>query len=214
MVNNESNTDDLQSRLFEGDTGALAELFSQNRERLWQIVRFRLDHRLAGRVDPDDILQEAYLAAAQRIVHYRDDSPISGFLWLRLIVNQTLIDVYRRNLDSQKRDARREVSIGGGFAPQQTTASIASLLVGHATSPSQAAMRMELNQELNQTISEMDPIDQEVLALRHFEELTNQEVSEILGIGVKAASMRYVRAIKRLSEIMDKTSWTEPPKSR
>jgi RNA polymerase sigma-70 factor (ECF subfamily) len=195
---------DLRQRLLEGEADALAELFSQHRERLWRIVHFRMDQRLAGRVDPEDILQEAYLSAAQRIQHYRDDSPASEFLWLRMIVTQTMINVHRHHLGIQKRDARRDVSIHAKLFPQETSVSLASRLMGHVTSPSQVVMRDELHSQLTQVISEMDATDQEVLALRHFEELTNHEVAAILDIGVNAASMRYVRALKRLQEILSR----------
>ena len=117
MSNPAGGSDDLQQRLIDGDPQALADLFSRHRERLWRIVNFRLDQRLAGRVDPEDILQEAYLDAAQRIQHYRDDSPASSFLWLRMIVTQTMIDLHRRHLGAQRRDARREVSGDRGFFP-------------------------------------------------------------------------------------------------
>lgn len=193
---------DLRQRLTDGDEAALAELFSRHRERLWQIVHFRLDQRLTGRIDPEDILQEAYLDAAKRIQHYRDDAPGSEFLWLRMVVTQTMIDVHRRHLGVQMRDSRREVSIHGKRFPRETSVSLASQLVGHLTSPSQAAMRVELCDQLTRAIAEMEPTDQEILALRHFEELTNHEVSEVLGIQANAASMRYVRALKRLQEVL------------
>jgi RNA polymerase sigma-70 factor, ECF subfamily len=194
--------DDLHLRLLDGDPQALAELFSCHRERLWRMVHFRLDQRLAGRIDPEDILQEAYLNAVQRIRHYRDDQPPSSFLWLRMIVTQTMIDLHRRHLGAQRRDARREVSVERCVFPQATSASLASQLLGHFTSPSQAAMRAEVSDQLEQVIAQMDPIDREILALRHFEELTNGEVAQVLGIQVKAASIRYVRALKRLQQIL------------
>ncbi len=204
MSETAAETDDLQNRLIHGDRQALAELFSRQRERLWRIVHFRLDRRLAGRIDPEDILQEAYLDAAQRIQHYRDDSPASSFLWLRMIVTQTMTDMHRRHLGAQQRDARREVSGDARWCSQSTSASLASQLLGHLTSPSQAAMRAELSSQLEQAIATMEPIDQEILALRHFEELTNGEVAQVLGIQVKAASIRYVRALKRLQEILSR----------
>ncbi len=195
---------ELQSRLVAGDKQALAELFSHHRQRLWRIVNFRLDRRLYGRVDADDVLQEAYLAAAQRIQHYLVDSSQSFFVWLRLIVNQTLVDVHRRHLGAQMRDAKRDMSIHAHFA-HATSMSIASQLLGNLTSPSQAAMRDEISGKLEQAIEGMEPIDREVLALRHFEELTNSEVAEVLGIQQKAASIRYVRALKRLKNVLEET---------
>lgn len=194
---------DLLSRVKGGDQQALAELFSLHRDRLWRIINFRLDSRLRGRVDADDILQEAYLAAAQRIKYYLDDSTQSFFIWLRLIANQTLIDVHRRHVGAQMRDAGRDISIHARYA-QATSMSIASQLLGNFTSPSQVAMRDEVAAQLDQAIESMEPIDREVLALRHFEELTNSEVAEVLGIQQKAASIRYVRALKRLKDVMGK----------
>lgn len=194
---------ELLRRVKEGDQEALAELFSLHRQRLWRIVNFRLDSRLLGRVDADDILQEAYLAAAQRIKHYLDDSTQTFFVWLRLIANQTLIDVHRRHLGAQMRDASRDMSIHAHYA-QATSMSIASQLLGNFSSPSQAAMRDEVSLQLERAIESMEPIDREVLALRHFEELTNSEVAEVLGIQQKAASIRYVRALKRLKDVVGK----------
>lgn len=193
---------DLLRRVKEGDQQALAELFSMYRDRLWRIINFRLDSRLLGRVDADDILQEAYLAAAQRIEHYLDDTSQTFFIWLRLIANQTLIDVHRRHLGAKMRDANRDMSIHAHYA-QATSMSIASQLLGNFTSPSQIAMRDEVAAQLDKAIDSMAPIDREVLALRHFEELSNSEVAEVLDIQQKAASIRYVRALKRLKDVVN-----------
>jgi RNA polymerase sigma-70 factor (ECF subfamily) len=193
---------DLLLRVKQGDQQALAELFSTHRDRLWRIINFRLDSRLLGRVDADDVLQEAYLAASQRIEHFVDDNAQSFFIWLRLIANQTLIDVHRRHLGAKMRDANRDMSIHAHYA-QATSMSIASQLLGNFTSPSQVAMRDEVANQLDHAIESMAPIDREVLALRHFEELSNSEVAEVLGIQQKAASIRYVRALKRLKDVVN-----------
>jgi RNA polymerase sigma-70 factor (ECF subfamily) len=201
MAETRTDPEDLESRLSRADPGALGEVFAIHRPRLWRIVNFRLDRRMVGRIDPDDILQEAYLAAAQRIAHYGGDGFHSPFLWLRMIVQQTLIDVHRRHLGAQARDAAREVPVMGAY-PQATSASLAIQLVGDWTSPSQAAVRGELLDRVRTAIASLNPMDQEILALRHFEELTNTEVSQTLGIEPKAASIRYVRALKRLKDVL------------
>lgn len=198
---------ELPARLRRGDEGALAQAFSQHRPKLERMIQFRLDPRLHGRVDCEDVLQDAYLAAAQRLAHFADDSAESLFVWLRLIVAQTLVDVHRRHLGAQIRDAAREVSLHGGAGAQSTSLSLASLLAGSLTSPSFAAVRAETLQRLQHALDTMDPIDREVLALRHFEELSNSEVAAVLGIQQKAASIRYVRALKRLKEIL--AAWPE-----
>ena len=197
----EKQPDTLHDRLRKADTAALAEAFAQHRQRLWRIVNFRLNRRMAGRIDPDDVLQEAYLATAGRIKHYGTGEFTSPFLWLRLMVQQTLMDVHRRHMASQRRDAGREVPIVGQY-PQATSASLAIHLLGDWTSPSQAAVRGELLDQVQAAIATMDSMDQEILALRHFEELTNTEVAETLGIEIKAASMRYIRALQRLKEVL------------
>lgn len=192
--------DRLGNRLRAGDKEALAELFASQRERLWRLVDFRMDAKLRGRVDPDDVLQESYLAASQRLDHYRAKESMSPFVWLRLIVIQTLVNAHRHHLGAQVRDAGREA--GGWPWPQTTSASLAQQLSGHLTTPSQAAMRAEATSQVERAIGQMSPVDQEILAMRHFEELTNLEVAEVLGIQPKAASIRYVRAVHRLKGIL------------
>jgi RNA polymerase sigma-70 factor (ECF subfamily) len=194
--------EDLERRLRNGDAEALAEVFSRERERLWRVIQFRLAEPLRGRLDPEDVLQEAFQAASQRLKHYASSPATSPFIWLRMIVNQTLIDLHRQHLGAQKRDAAREVSLDGAPYAQATSASVAIQLVGVFTSPSGAAARADVLGLVQTAIEQMDPIDREVLALRHFEELTNSEVAEALGIEQKAASLRYIRALRRLKEIL------------
>jgi RNA polymerase sigma-70 factor (ECF subfamily) len=197
-----SPTDSLEVRLREGDPQALAELFARERDRLWRMVSFRLAEPLRARLGPDDVLQEAFLDASQRLGHYKDGPSRSPFVWLRMVVNQTLVDLHRRHLGAQKRDLGREVALWSSPFAQTTSASVAIQLIGAFTSPSQAAARAEAVSLVEQAIEQMDPIDREVLVLRHFEELTNTEVAETLGIEQKAASIRYVRALRRLKEIL------------
>ncbi len=192
----------LVDRVIHGDKTALARLFAYHRERLWRIINFRIDQRLRGRIDPDDILQEAYLAAEQRIQHFLHDSPQGLFIWLRMIANQTLIDVHRRHLGTQARDAARDRSIHGGWTSESTSFSLSFHLLGHLTSPSQAALRAELSEQLQLALESMGELDREVLALRHFEELSNLETANVLGLSEQAASARYVRAVSRLKKIL------------
>jgi RNA polymerase sigma-70 factor (ECF subfamily) len=194
--------DDLGRRLRGGDAQALAELFSRSRERLWRVIEFRLAEPLRGRLGPEDVLQEAFLAANQRLGHYASSPATSPFIWLRMIVNQTLVDLHRQHLGARKRDAARDVALDGQPYGQATSASVAIQLIGAFTSPSGAAARADLFGLVQAALERMDPIDREVLALRHFEELTNSEVAEALGIEQKAASIRYIRALRRLKEIL------------
>ena len=194
--------DELVNRVIHGDRAALAELFNRHRDRLWRIINFRLDPRLAGRIDADDVLQETYLAAERRIQHVLEDAPEGMFIWFRLLANQTLAEVHRRHLGIQARDPTRERSISGGYSGESTSFSISSRLFGHLTSPSQAVLRNELSEQLDMALASMDDMDREVLALRHFEELSNRETARVLNLSEQAASMRYVRALNRLQHIL------------
>ena len=178
----------------------LARLFMQHRERLWRLVHFRIDARLRGRMDVEDVLQEAYLAAGQRIEHMPDDDE-RVYVWVRLIVLQTLTDLYRRHIGTQKRNATREIfqSIGDGA---QTTRSIMGELIGDLTSPSGHVRRDEMSTQMKEALDQLKDSDAEILVLRHFEELSNTEAAEVLGLSVKAASIRYVRALGRFREIL------------
>ena len=182
---------------------ALADAFAVNRERFWYLVSFRMDRRIAARVDADDVLQESYVAATKRLQHYLKQPDFSLFVWLRMIVLQTLIDVHRRHLGAEMRSAGREISLGGPRFPQSTSVSLAGQLMGDQTSPSGAAQRDEASQALTEAIAKMSDLDQETIAMRHFEGLTNGEAAEVLGISVTAASNRYVRALSRLREILE-----------
>ena len=116
--------DEIENRLRNGDAQALAELFVHQRERLWRVIHFRLAEPLRGRLEPDDVLQEAFLSATRRLKHYAASPATSPFIWLRMIVNQTLIDLHRQHLGVQKRDAAREVSIDDTAYVQATSASV------------------------------------------------------------------------------------------
>ncbi|TWT47077.1 ECF RNA polymerase sigma factor SigW [Thalassoglobus neptunius] len=198
----ESEVEELVAQVIQGDRAALGKLFDYHRNRLWRIVNFRLDTRLVGRVDADDILQESYINAEKRIEHFLHDSPEGFFIWLRLIVNQTMVDVHRRHLGAKARDASRDRSVSGGWSSKSTSFSLSHHLLGHLTSPSYAAVRAELSQQLSVALESMGDLDREVLALRHFEELTNSETATVLNLSEQAASLRYVRALGRLKKIL------------
>ena len=189
----------LVARLRSGDHAALAELFDRHRAKLRRMVELRLDHRLGSRVSASDVLQEAYIDALKRVEHYfeKPDQPFFG--WLRLVVSQRLADVHREHM-AQKRNAAQDVPIHAGGAD---SACLAAVLLGNLTSPSHAAARNEVFARLEESLNQMDPYDREVLALRHFEELSNTETATLLGIQPAAASKRYVRALARLKQILE-----------
>ncbi len=202
MAESPSTTDELLRRACAGDQQALAEVFSRYRDRLRLMVGLRLDRRLQGRLDPSDVVQEAYLDFARRLPDYARAPNMPFYLWLRFLTGQRLIDLHRQHLGTRMRDAAQEVSLYQGALPQASSASLAAQLLGRLTSASRAAIRAETQVRVQEALNQMEPIDREVLTLRHFEMLTNDETAAVLGIRKSAASNRYVRAVKRLREIL------------
>lgn len=180
----------------------LGEVFEDFSDRLLRMIEFRLDRRLSGRVEPEDVLQEAYIETSRRLDDFLSRPDVSFYVWVRQITWQCLIAVQRRHF-GEKRSPRKEVRYGaGGGGQSQATFSIARRLVGQMTSPSRVAMREEQIQSLRLALDGMDDMDREVLALRHFEHMTNTEVAETLNLSPSAASNRHVRALARLGEIL------------
>ncbi|MCU0961786.1 MAG: sigma-70 family RNA polymerase sigma factor [Pirellulaceae bacterium] len=198
---NTSETMSLLERVGAGDNEALGVLLDRDRQRLLRIVEFRMERVLRARVDPADVLQEACLDATRRVAEYVRNPKLSFFLWLRFLTLQKLAELRRRHLGAQARDAHREISLFTGPLPRATSAALAAQLLGKQTSPSQAAIREETRRRLEETLNALPPLDREILALRHFEQLSNAEVARVLDIQLSAASSRYVRALKRLKEV-------------
>ena len=182
---------------------ALAKYFFAVEGRLKRIVNFRLDYRLGGRVSESDVIQETYVRAAKRIDSFlqKDDMPF--FVWLRLEVSQKLHEIHRHHFGAEKRDVRKEIKLGQNNDSGRTSMALAAHIVAQLTSPSRLIERAEQIAILEKTLGEMNELDREVIALRHFEELSNIETAKSLGIEPAAASKRYLRALKRLREIME-----------
>jgi RNA polymerase sigma-70 factor (ECF subfamily) len=202
MTADSSDVEDLVKQAASGDPKSWEELMKRYRSRLRRTVSFRLDPRLQGRVDPSDVVQDVCLEAWQHLASYINQHDTPFFLWLRAVAGHKLGDLHRQHLGTKMRDARREVSLYQGSLSGATSAALAAKLLGHLTGPSEAARRAERKVQLQTALNAMDPIDREVLALRHFEQLTVSEAAAVLGIKEKAAGMRYVRALRRLKEIL------------
>ncbi len=202
MTGDSSDTDRLLRSAAKGDREDWGRLLAQHRGRLRRMIALRLDPRLQGRVDPSDVIQEAYLEASARLPEYLRNPNMPFFLWLRFLAGQKLVTLHRHHLGAQMRDASREVSLYRGRLPETSSAALAAQLLGHDTRPSEAAVRAELKIRLQEALNSMDPLDREVLALRHFEQLSLQEVAHVLGITESGASRRHLRALKRLKETL------------
>jgi RNA polymerase sigma-70 factor (ECF subfamily) len=196
-----SETNRLLKQVAGGDAAGWNILLTRYRQRLRRMVAFRLDCRLRGRIDASDVLQEAYLEASDRLADYLQNPSMPFYLWLRFLTRQRMLILHRRHL-GRARDAGREVSLHAGTYPATTSAALAAQLLGQRTRPSEAAIRAEMKIRLQEALNSMDPLDREVLTLRHFEHLGNADAAHELGIQESAASKRYLRALRHLKEIL------------
>lgn len=203
---------EIIERLREGGQQALAEMFVVFRPRLLRMVQIRMDRRVAGRADAADVVQDAYMDASRRLPDYLDNPSMPLLLWLRFLTAQRLLATHRTHLGTKKRDARMEQpAVRIRHRPAINSESLSMQLLGHLTSPSNAAIRAENKTRIRTVIDRLEPIDREILSLRHFEELTNSEAAFELEISQAAASRRYVRALERLKSAVD--SWADFPVS-
>jgi RNA polymerase sigma-70 factor, ECF subfamily len=189
-------------RLRGGDRAALATLFNGYRDRLRRMVELRLDPRLRGRLDASDVVQEAFLDVDRDLDAYLADPKLPPLLWLRVHVGRRLTTLHRQHLGTKMRAAGLEISLYQGALPEASSAALASMLLGRHTSPTQAAQRAERMLRVQEALASLDPMDREVLALRHFEQLGRAEAAQVLGITQEAGAKRYFRALKRLKDVL------------
>ena len=193
---------DLVARARAGDPAAVDAIFAAHRQRLRRMVEIRLDRRVQARIDASDVVQDAYVEVLSRLPEFLREPRLPLFLWLRLVVAERLMKLHRHHLGTQMRDAGLEVSLYRGALPAASSAALAAQLLGKHTSPTQAATRAERLLRLQEALNTLDPIDREVLSLRHFEDLTLSETAQVLEITEAAVAKRYVRALKRLKAIL------------
>jgi RNA polymerase sigma-70 factor, ECF subfamily len=202
MDHRPADTTDPLEQLRGGGRQALAALFDRYRERLRRMAELRLYARVRARLDASDVLQEAFLDVARDLDAYLADPKLPPLLWLRLHVGRRLTTLHRQHLGAKMRDAGMEISLYRDALPEASSAALASMLLGKHTSPTQAALRAERLLRVQEALNTLDPIDREVLALRHFEQLSRTETAEVLGISQEAGAKRYFRALKRLKDVL------------
>jgi RNA polymerase sigma-70 factor (ECF subfamily) len=177
----------------------LSALLVSYRERLERLIDLRIDPRLRGRIDAADVVQEAYLDVAKRLEGWRADPQMPFFVWVRFLTVQRLVQAHRDHLGAAMRAADREIGLESGvFGPEASAHLVALGLADSTLSPSQHAARDEQAERVRAALERLKPIDRETLALRHFEQLTNQETAAVLGLSESAAAWRYLRAIEHM----------------
>ena len=180
-----------------GDMAALGKLLEEHRPRLVAMVRRRIDPSLAKRVDPEEIVSEAYFTAQRRHAELKEDRALAPYPWLYRIVVDCLIEVYRRET-RDKRDLHRDLPLNNG-----SSADVAASLIHSGTSPSQAAARQEMAERMQKTLDLLSRRDRDILCMRHYDQLSHRDAAEVLGISESAATLRYVRALERLRKLWE-----------
>jgi RNA polymerase sigma-70 factor (ECF subfamily) len=186
-----------------GSAQAFERLFAQYREQLRQLVDLRLDARVRARVDASDVVQETYLEAYRRLSTYLDKPPLPFRLWLRQIAHDRTLKAGRDHRTARRRSTDREVPL-----PEQSSLALAGKLLAGST-PSQQLNRRELAQRLRQVMALLPETDREILVMRHFEGLSNQEVACLLGLEPGTVSKRHGRAMLRLHQLLFEGGVTE-----
>lgn len=191
-------TDDLLARAARGERSAFDDLFARHRDRLGRAVALRLDRRLAARVDASDVVQDVCLEAFRRLPAYlqRPDMPLD--VWLLWLAREQVLMTHRRHLRADKRAVGREVAP----LPADSASAVVRTLAGAGPTPSGAVAAAELADRLRQALQRLDDDERELILMRHFEQLGNRDVAQLLGVSEAAASKRYVRALERLRGVL------------
>ena len=201
-------TEILLKQAVDGDDAAVNQLLDRHRNSLRQLIRMRLDQKIQKRIDVSDVLQDVLIEANRRLTRYLNDPVMPFHLWLRQIARDRIIDAHRRHRVSAKRSVDREQQMVAPRGYDQSSILLASLLGDQQLTPAATALQKEMARKVEAAISELDPKDCEIIVMRHYEHLTNQEISQALGLNEPAASMRYMRAIRRLKVILQGESET------
>jgi RNA polymerase sigma-70 factor (ECF subfamily) len=205
MTLDSSETHRILERAAQGDGQVLGTLLARHRDRLRRMVALRMDRRLQGRIDPSDVIQEAYLEASARLAEYLRNPSMPFFLWLRFLAGQKLVTLHRHHLGVRMRDAGQQVALDHGPLPEASSAALAAQLLGHEVRPSEAAIRAEMKARVQEALDGMGPLDREVLALRLFEQLSRAEIAQVLNVSEAAAGKRYIRALERLKQVLGRS---------
>ena len=185
-----------------GDESAVNALMDQHRNSLRQLIRMRLDQKIQRRIDVSDVVQDVLVEANRRLQRYLSDPIMPFHLWLRQIAKDRIIDAHRRHRVSAKRSVDREQPLSPPRGYDQSSVHLASILGDDQLTPAAAAVQQELAQRVEEAIAQLEERDCEIIVMRHYEHLSNQEIGEVLNLTEPAASMRYLRAIRRLKKLM------------
>jgi RNA polymerase sigma-70 factor (ECF subfamily) len=193
-------TQELLREARKGDRAAVDDLMERHRDALRRLVQMRLDRKIQTRVDVSDVIQDVLIEANRRLKEYLENPAMGFHLWLRQIARDRIIDAHRRHRVSARRSVDRERSLEAPASDDRSALELFSHLADGAKTPLDEATERELARRVEAAIAELPEHDGEILVMRHFEQLSNQEIAQALNLTEPAASMRYLRALKRLRE--------------
>ena len=196
-----NDTDYLLAAAKQGDSDAVNRLLDRHRAAVHRLVQIRLDQKVQRRLDVSDVVQDVLFEASTRLQDYLNDPQMAFHLWLRQIAWDHMIDAYRKHRGSAKRSLDREQPMDA--AVDQSSALLAAQLLDPQSTPAAQAIRQEISAQVEAAITELNDADREMINLRHYEHLSNLEIAEVLQVTPAAASMRYLRAVRRLREVLD-----------
>ena len=195
-------TDELIINIRQGTDGAVDQLLGRHRAALRRMIQMRLDNRVTRRVDVSDVLQDVLIEASRRLQTYLDNPPMAFHLWIRQIARDRIIDAHRRHAVSAKRSVEREMSLNAPAKLDNSSIELAGQLCDHELTPAEAATQREIAMQLETAIHQLRDQDREIIWMRHYEQLSNLEIAQSLGLTEPATSMRYLRALRRLRELL------------
>ena len=218
MWPNTNETQELLVSAGKGESAAVNELLERHRVGLRNMVSARMDQKLARRIDASDVVQDVLLEASQRLAEYVREAKMPFGLWLRQLARDRIIDLHRRHRVARRRSLDREHGLAAPARPDQSSLDLAAQLRDPELTPAAATLRKELYLRFVEAIDGLEEEDREILLMRHFEQLSNSEAAELLGLSQPAAGMRYLRALRRLREVLgaeaiDESGDVEPQKS-
>jgi RNA polymerase sigma-70 factor, ECF subfamily len=195
-------TEELLQQARQGDAAAVEQLLARHREPVRRLIDLRLDRAIVQRVDASDVVQEVLLEASRRLEEYLHKPAMPFHLWLRHIARDHIIDAHRRHQQAQKRGVHREQAMQRPAWSERSSLELAAQLLDPERTPASAALQQELQRQVDQALTQLGADDREVIQMRHFEQLNNRDVAAALGLTDAAASMRYLRALRRLRELL------------
>jgi RNA polymerase sigma-70 factor (ECF subfamily) len=206
MLPNSSETQELLDQARQGDGVAVERLLGQQREPLRRMIGLRLDSALAARLDASDVVQDVLLEASRRLQDYLQHPSMPFHLWLRSIAHDHVIDAHRRHRQAQRRSLDREQALVPAQLADHSSAELVGQLCDPELTPASAALQQEMQRRVQWALTTLSEDDREVILMKHFEQLSNQEIAAILCLSEPATSMRYLRALRRLKAALHSNS--------